>query len=67
LKAEDIIGLKIQAYKNDPSRELAGQGRYSETIAETTKLRNGNLFKNTPILFHEWPVIQSLARQIKHE
>ena len=48
LKAEDIIGLKIQAFSNDPSRELKDLNDVQELI------RNG---KNL-----DWEMIEKYAR-----
>jgi predicted nucleotidyltransferase len=64
LKAEDIIGLKIQAYKNDSARELQDKA----DIQKLLKLPNLeiDLIKKYADLFHEWPTIQNLIGK-KHE
>lgn len=60
LKPEDIIGLKIQAYKNDSSRELQDKA----DIQKLLELPNLNLesIKKYADLFGEWPVIEKLRR-----
>ena len=59
LRPEDIIGLKIQAYKNDASRELQDK-------ADIQKLLSINgldlkLVQKYADLFGEWPEIQKLT------
>lgn len=58
LRPEDIIGLKIQAYKNDPSREHQDKA----DIQKLLQLKNIdiNLIKKYADLFQEWPEIQKL-------
>lgn len=58
LKAEDIVGLKIQAYKNDASRELQDKA----DIQKLLSLQNLDLarIKKYADLFDEWPVIEKL-------
>jgi hypothetical protein len=61
LKPEDIIGLKIQAYKNDPSRELQDKS----DIQQLLKLANIDL-KQIQIyaeLFGEWNEIQRIKEK----
>ena len=60
LKAEDIIGLKIQAYKNDGSRELQDKADIQKLLA----LPNLDLetIKTYADLFGEWSVIEKLQR-----
>ena len=60
LKAEDIIGLKIQAYKNDGSRELQDKADIQKLLA----LPNLDLetIKKYADLFGEWSVIEKLQR-----
>ena len=60
LKAEDIIGLKIQAYKNDGSRELQDKADIQKLLA----LPNLDLdtIKKYADLFDEWSVIEKLQR-----
>lgn len=58
VRPEDIIGLKIQAYKNDPSRELQDKA----DIQTLLKLPNLDfiLIKKYADLFQEWKTIESL-------
>jgi hypothetical protein len=60
LKPEDIIGLKIQAYKNDGSRELQDKA----DIQKLLNLPNLQLesVKKYADLFGEWSVIEKLRR-----
>lgn len=60
LKPEDIIGLKIQAYKNDPARELQDKA----DIQKLLSLSNLDLttVKKYAELFDEWPMIEKLCR-----
>lgn len=65
LKAEDIIGLKIQAYKNDSSRLLQDQA----DIQNLLKIDNLNfdLIKKYADLFNEWPTIQKIKDLNKND
>ncbi len=58
LKPEDIIGLKIQAYKNDSSRELQDKA----DIQNLLKLPQIDIekVKSYAELFGEWSIIQKL-------
>ena len=58
LRAEDIIGLKIQAYKNDPSRELQDKADIQKLL--TLPSINVSDVKKYADLFEEWPIIQKL-------
>lgn len=62
LKPEDIIGLKIQAYKNDPSRELQDKADIQKLLALPNL--DSLLVKKYAELFGEWSVIEKL-RMIK--
>ncbi|OFZ28935.1 MAG: hypothetical protein A2622_12615 [Bdellovibrionales bacterium RIFCSPHIGHO2_01_FULL_40_29] len=59
LRAEDIIGLKIQAYKNDHSRSLQDKA----DIQKLLQLPNLdlNLVKKYAELFQEWNEIVNLG------
>jgi hypothetical protein len=63
LRAEDIIGLKIQAYKNDPSREFQDKS----DIQNLLQLPNleFNIVKKYAELFSEWDEIQSIMKKGK--
>lgn len=58
VRPEDIIGLKIQAYKNDPARELQDKA----DIQKLLQLPDLNLeqVKKYSDLFNEWPTIEKL-------
>lgn len=58
LKPEDIIGLKIQAYKNDASRELQDKADIQKLLA-WPKINLVEVKKYAD-LFCEWPVIEKL-------
>lgn len=58
LKAEDIIGLKIQAYKNDISRELQDKADIQKLL-EVPGL-DIHRIKKYADLFNEWSVIEKL-------
>ncbi len=60
LKPEDLIGLKIQAYKNDATRELQDKA----DIQKLLLLPNLeiNIIQKYADLFNEWPTIQALQR-----
>lgn len=61
LKPEDIIGLKIQAYKNDKSREMQDKA----DIQNLLKVEGIDMarVKKYADLFEEWPVIQELTQR----
>jgi hypothetical protein len=59
LKAEDLIGLKIQAYKNNPRRELQDKTDIQFLIESDDKL-DWNRIKEYADLFNEWEVINEL-------
>ncbi len=58
LRAEDLIGLKIQAYKNDSNRELQDKA----DIQKLLKVEGLDLqrIKKYADLFGEWSVIEKL-------
>jgi hypothetical protein len=62
-RPEDIIGLKIQAYKNDPSRALQDKA----DIQNLLNLPNLDLalIEKYARLFNEWTVISELAAGTK--
>ncbi|KYG65562.1 hypothetical protein AZI86_00330 [Bdellovibrio bacteriovorus] len=63
LKAEDIIGLKIQAYKNDPSRELQDKADIQQLLA--VPQLDLNRVKKYADLFGEWEVIKKIKDVLK--
>lgn len=58
-RAEDLIGLKIQAYKNDPSREFQDKADI-QFILSSQKDLDWNLIKTYADLFGEWEVINEI-------
>jgi hypothetical protein len=58
LRAEDLIGLKIQAYKNDASRELQDKADIQKLLAVPSL--DLALVKKYADLFGEWPVIEKI-------
>ncbi len=60
LKAEDIIGLKIQAYKNDSLREYKDKADIQEILNKNSGLDMSRI-KFYADLFGEWEVIKSLG------
>lgn len=60
---EDIIGLKIQAYKNDPKREFQDKADI-QSLLEKKKNLNFELIKKYADLFDEWNFIQGLRDKL---
>lgn len=58
LKAEDIIGLKIQAYRNDPSRELQDKADIQKLLS--LPQIDLDTVKKYADLFNEWDTIQKI-------
>lgn len=58
VRPEDIIGLKIQAYKNDPTRELQDKADIQKLLQMPSL--NSNLIKKYAELFGEWTSIEKL-------
>ena len=61
LLAEDLIGLKIQAYKNDPRRELQDKADIQNLMRKNPQM-DFERIKLYADLFHEWAAIQELKR-----
>lgn len=62
VSAEDIIGLKMQAYKNDPKRELQDKADIQALIE-----KNGldwDKVKYYADHFQEWPFIEDLRKRV---
>jgi hypothetical protein len=62
LQAEDIIGLKIQAYKNNPKRELQDKADIKK-LFEITKNINVEKIKKYADIFNEWDKIKILMEE----
>jgi hypothetical protein len=61
LKAEDIIGLKIQAYVNDRSREFQDKADIQNLIKANPALDWARVKKYAD-LFGEWPTIEAIRK-----
>ena len=62
LKAEDIIGLKIQAYRNNPKRELQDKADIV-AILQRNKSVDWDLIKYYADIFSEWQTIEALREK----
>lgn len=62
VRAEDVIGLKIQAYVNNPKRELQDKADIAAIIAKQTVL-DWDKIREYADLFEEWPALQALRKQ----
>lgn len=60
---EDIIGLKIQAYTNDPRREFKDKADIQELISRVKNLDFAQI-KVYADLFSEWPAIQKIKAKL---
>ncbi|MDZ4677447.1 MAG: nucleotidyl transferase AbiEii/AbiGii toxin family protein [Oligoflexia bacterium] len=58
---EDIIGLKIQAYKNEPTRELQDKADIQALILAHNSSMDWKRIKEYADLFNEWEVIKKLG------
>jgi predicted nucleotidyltransferase len=58
---EDLIGLKIQAYKNDPLRELQDKADIQSLLLKNKDKLNVQLVKTYADLFGEWDIVKSLG------
>ena len=64
VRAEDLIGLKIQAYINDSTREFQDKADIQFLIDSQDKL-DGQLIKEYADLFSEWEVINEIRKKVK--
>jgi hypothetical protein len=62
VRAEDLIGLKIQAYKNDPSREFQDKADIQYLIESQSDL-DWSLIKKYADLFNEWEVVNEIKQK----
>lgn len=62
MSAEDLIGLKIQAYKNDPKRELQDKADIQALIEKNNLDWNQVEFYANQ--FHEWPVLLEIRKRV---
>ncbi len=63
VSAEDIIGLKIQAYKNDPKREFQDKADI-QSLLETVKNMDFSLIRKYADMFDEWDFVSELRKKI---
>ena len=59
LRAEDIIGLKIQAYKNEPTRSLQDKADIQKLLQLPSL--DMTLVKKYADLFQEWNEIKKIG------
>lgn len=64
VKTEDLIGLKIQAYINDSSRELQDKADI-QFLIENVEPLDWNRIKSYADLFNQWDVINDIKNKIK--
>ncbi len=64
LGAEQIIGLKIQAYCNDPKRELRDKADIAALI-QANKSLDWIKIKEYADLFNQWSVLESLRQMYR--
>ncbi len=62
VRPEDLIGLKIQAYKNDSSREFQDKADI-QFLIESQASMNWELIKTYADLFNEWEVISEIRKK----
>ncbi len=63
VSAEGLIGLKIQAYKNNPNREYRDKADIQALIKNNSNL-DWHLIKSFADLFDEWWFIESLKGKV---
>lgn len=64
VKAEDLIGLKIQAYNNDPTRELQDKADI-QFLFENVENLDLERIKSYADLFGQWNAINEIKNKIK--
>lgn len=64
VKTEDLIGLKIQAYVNDPSRELQDKADI-QFLIENVDNMDWERIKSYADLFDQWKAINEIKTKIK--
>ncbi len=63
VKSEDLIGLKIQAYINDPSRELQDKADI-QFLIENVEGMDWERIKTYADLFSQWDAINDIKNKI---
>lgn len=64
VKSEDLIGLKIQAYINDSSREFQDKADI-QFLIENVESMDWERIKSYADLFNQWEVINEIKNKIK--
>ena len=64
VRAEDLIGLKIQAYKNDKSREFQDKADIQFLISSQEGL-DFDLIKKYADLFDEWEALSEIRKNVE--
>ena len=64
VRAEDLIGLKVQAYKNDPSREFQDKADIQFLISSQEGL-DFDLIKKYADLFDEWEALSEIRKNVE--
>ncbi len=63
VKTEDLIGLKIQAYSNDPTRELQDKADI-QFLIENVQYLDWQRIKTYADLFNQWEVINEIKNKV---
>lgn len=63
VSAEDIIGLKIQAYSNDPKREFQDKADIQALMEKNANL-DYNLIRSYADLFDQWGFIEMMKARL---
>lgn len=63
VSAEDIIGLKIQAYSNDPKREFQDKADIQALMEKNANL-DYNLIRSYADLFDQWGFIEMIKARL---
>ncbi|MEK6704263.1 MAG: nucleotidyl transferase AbiEii/AbiGii toxin family protein [Bdellovibrionota bacterium] len=63
LDPEDLIGLKIQAYQNNPRRALQDKADIQFLLEKYDQLLDMERVKSYAEVFNQWPEIQKLGRK----
>ena len=66
LRAEDIIGLKIQAYSNNPKREFKEKADIQALIEIHDRSLNWSRVKSYADVFNQWSEIEAIRKKLSH-
>lgn len=67
LRAEDIIGLKIQAYANNPKREFKEKADIQALIESGLQQLDWQRIKDYADLFGQWQEILAIKAKVNHD